>query len=63
MGDAGLWLETHALENLRNLGRSIELAVAQFRVLVEPAAPFDHLGLNVRAQLVQLGRCNLGLHG
>jgi len=43
MGDTGPHLEAERLEVLSHLLRRTELAVAQFRMLVEVAAPRDNL--------------------
>jgi len=45
VGDAGLRLQAHRTQALGDLGRGARLAVGQFRVLMEVAAPFNHLGL------------------
>ena len=64
-GDTGLRLQAHVRQDFRDLGGGVELAVAQLRVLVEPAAPFDHLGLHGSGRLVDVveGQLRLGRQG
>ncbi|MNI57210.1 hypothetical protein D3C73_1122590 [compost metagenome] len=45
VGDAGLRLQAHRAQALGDLGGGALLAVGQFRVLMEIASPFNHLGL------------------
>ena len=45
VGDTGLRLQAHRTQALGDLGGGACLAVGQLRVLMEVAAPFDHLGL------------------
>jgi len=59
--DSGDGLETHPAQNFRDLFCCVELTVAQFRVLVKPASPFDYLGLYFRCQPVQLAGANLSV--
>jgi hypothetical protein len=45
--DAGLRFQPHVGQDFGDAGRSPELAIAQFRILVEPPAPFDDLRLHL----------------
>jgi len=46
MGNARAGFEAHVSQDFCNPCRGVELAIAEFGVFVEPAAPFDYLGLD-----------------
>ena len=53
MGDSGLRFQAHVSQRFGNSGGCVELTVTQFRVGMEPAAPFDDLRLGVGGKLVE----------